>query len=201
MRRQVPVVVLAATVLAGCMATRVGRPAPGQWPVRTTGGGKSVSLVVKIDATLNGSPAEPGHIFQIWPEDTARWRDETVRVYGESGLFSNVQLGLAPADVRATVHIAVADESDQRVAMLGGATFILVPTYNDTIFKMRTEFRGADGPLVEPIDVRTTRRVWVQLFLFPFGVFGQPRGVSRDIVAELNRATLERAAAAGLLAR
>jgi hypothetical protein len=194
-------VTCAASLVAGCMATRVGRLPDAPWPVRAPGGGKTVSLVVKIDATLNGSAAEPGHLFQVWPEDATRWRDEIVRAYVESGLFSNVQLGLAPADVRATVQLAVADEFDQRVAMLGGTTLSLLPVYGDMIFKMRTELRGEGGTLVDPIDVRANRRVWIQLFLFPFGMVGQPRHVSTDIVRDLTRATLDRAAAAGLLAR
>lgn len=180
------------------MATRVARPPDGPWPPAGAASGKTISLVVNVTATRGGAPAELGHVFQVWPEDAVRWRDEVRRAYVESGLFSSVQLGLAPADLQATVDILVADEFDQHVAMLGGMTFTLLPVSGDTVFKMRTELRNATGAVSEAIDVSETRRVWIQAFLLPVGAFGQPRSASAAIVGDLGRATLRRIAADGV---
>lgn len=173
---------LAAACLSGCAAFRTGPETPiSPWPPIRAAHRPSVSLLIESTSEPNGG--EVGPIFTVW-------REQTVRAYRDSGLFSEVQVGLQKRDWRAHVTIGEKGEFSRIQTMLMGATLGLIPADIRQDFSVTTEFTDANGAVVAKFAREESNHFVIQLFMLFLMPFRYPRHVIADIIYDLNRATL-----------
>src|SRR6185369_16619756 len=109
-------VALLVFACAGCVATRGSISGPVKpWPPDRPQRQPSISLV--IEGTVEGEGVL-GAAF-------AKWRDETLRAYRESGYFAEVVAGLQKKDLRGEIEIHSRIDPAYTNAFLTGFTFFL----------------------------------------------------------------------------
>jgi hypothetical protein len=172
--------------LTACAWERTNRLGPiTPWPPRD-GVQKPLSLALRIYGTrrFEGAPGD------LAPPELAVWRDEALRAYGESQLFSSVAATWEPKDLVAEISISKSTGPRKGVSFYFG-----VLMFRQTDIEMRTRFRRPDGSLLSLVELSEAIRT--------FEIFTPPEGESEDslrvILYDLHRATLSQAARAGIL--
>jgi hypothetical protein len=173
---------LAVTCLCGCVAFRAGPSASiSSWPPAAGEARPTVSLLIEPSAEQQ---AEIGSVFEVW-------RDQTVRAYRESGLFSDVSVGLQPRDMHVQITIRDQEYFSKTLDALLAMTFGLIPCYIRQNFSVRTEFRARGGETLAMFERAEASETWIQLFLLAVMPFRKsPPSVVSDVIYDLNRATL-----------
>jgi len=186
---------VSVTVLSGCAAFRSGEAKPPEpWPVSTAAGRQSVSLIITGEAIVNDARQD------VPQRAIDAWRGETERAYKESGLFSDVLLGAAETDLRAEIHVLDRGEGNMGLAMLSGLTLTLVPGNAYDEFTITTTFKDKEGRTLGTYEEAEGISFWMEFFLVFVMPFKSPNAVAKEVLYDLNRAVIEQARGAGLLA-
>ncbi len=177
--------ILLITVCApGCASFRTGRPAPlDRWPPPSIARPQSIALLITAQSTLNGNPGEVGPVFD-------HWREQTVRAYRESKLFSHVTVGLGDADLRAEVNLLAADEMSELAMLLMVSTIGLFPSVTTTRFTLHTHFKDRAGHDLGTFESHEVIRTWTELLLLPIMPLRSQRSAMSQTIYDLNRAVL-----------
>ena len=186
MRAKLALGLAVAAALAGCAWERTNRLGPiDPWPPLTSVE-KPRSLALRIYGTwsFEGTPGE------IEPRELSVWRDEALRAYADSQLFSNVAATWEPTDIVAEVSITKSAGGLKGIPLILGSL-----AYRQTDIEMRTRFRRADGTLLRLVELSEAIRT--------FNILIRPGRESedslREILYDLHRATLSQAARGGML--
>ncbi|MEN1320602.1 hypothetical protein, partial [Pseudomonas aeruginosa] len=119
-----------------------------------------------------------------------------IKEYQSSQAFEQVALGLNTADVYAKVKVSNHETGSMLLAILSGATLLVIPGTFDNEWIMETRFFDANGKEQGRVVKREITTTWTQLLL----VFALPFNESTDeILAKLARSTLEEASQRKLL--
>lgn len=175
-----------SVALGACAWERTNRLGPiAPWPPRSSAEKpRSVALRIYGTTRFEGAPGD------IAPTELAVWRDEALRAYGESQLFSSIAPTWDPQDLVAEVSISKSTGPQKAIPLIVGRLL-----YRQTDIEMRTRFRRPDGSLLRLIELSEAIRT--------IAVFTNPRGESEDalraILYDLHRATLSQAVQAGVL--
>ena len=174
--------------LTGCAAFREDQLQPiTSWPLETSYKNKSISLIISGKAIVNGEELEVNKsILSIW-------RKQTVSAYRESGLFSEVKTGLVDSDLRAEIKILDQGEGSLGLAFLSGFTFTLIPAKAYDEFFVTTTLIDNEGRELGRIVKSETINSWIQLFLIFVMPFNWPNSVAKEVLYDLNRATINEA--------
>lgn len=170
--------------LTGCISYSLQQQADAKvWPVASEQPQRSVRVKVATDYQFNGAPAQGG--FNV-----PRLQDLLVKEYRASQAFDQVAVGQGDADVYAKVQVSNRETGSIALAIISGATFLVVPGTFDNEWVMETRFFDANGKEQGRVVKRETTTTWMQLLL----VFALPFNESADpILAKLTRSTLEEA--------
>jgi len=126
--------------LSGCAAFRAGKlPPVSSWPPQSAVAKKSIGIVVSGQVFINGAQQE------VAPMLIKNWEQEVLRAYRDSGLFSEVNSGPTPSDLRAEVRIVDRGEGSMAMAALTGFTFYLIPSTATDEFIITTTIRDRNG--------------------------------------------------------
>jgi hypothetical protein len=190
MSRRVRAVLLAALAAAACgveRTQRVGRIEP--WPLRAQASGPSVVLRVYGNQRFERGPAE------LDPGLLRLWRDQALRAYRESGLFASVEDGWEGDGLIAEIGFTVSTRARETSRVLDTST--LTSRRND--FAVRTRFRSRDGRSLGSIDHTEVVRIYTSLPLSTVVGPSPSNRTVREVIYDLNRATLRDALAQGIL--
>jgi hypothetical protein len=180
--------------LSGCAAFRTGEfKPPASWPLATTPGKQSISLLVTGEGFVNGTRQDvPQRMIQ-------HWQDAAVKAYQDSGLFSDVKTGAAETDLRAEVHVLDRGKASQGMAFLSGLTLTLLPAHAEGEFVVKTTLKNKEGQDLGTFEKKDSFSFWIQFFLIFIMPFNWPNTVMTDLLYDLHRATIDQAHGAGLL--
>jgi hypothetical protein len=178
---------------AGC-AVRGGELAETPWPLDPPASKKSLSLALTAGPViLNEDPVDvPASMVGIW-------RKQVEETYVDSGLFASVLESGSPTDLRAEVRISDVGRWSRPLAIVSGLTLYLIPCSGVERFSMRTDFKNADGDLLVSVERSDSVTYWQQMFLVFALPFEMPDTVTRGLLRDLARATLEEAQAKGVM--
>jgi hypothetical protein len=192
------VVWVSLSSLSGCAAFRTGEfKPPASWPLATTPGKQSISLLVTGESILNG-------IRQDLPQRNQQrmiqpWQDAAVKAYQDSGLFSDVKTGVAETDLRAEIHVLNRGEGNIGMMVLSSLTLTLLPAHAEAEFVVKTTLKTKEGQDLGTFEKKGTFSYWSQFFLIFIMPFNWPDTVEADLRYDLHRATIDQAYGAGLL--
>jgi hypothetical protein len=188
-RHALAVALLCCISLPACTWSRTQRLGPiDPWPPRIRiEQPASIALRIYGIARFEGTPAD------IEQQELMVWRDEALRAYRESGLFSSVDTPWRPAQIIAEISISKST-SERKLAPVA---IVATIAYRQTGIVMRTRFRRPDGSLIRMIelseDIRSERFIEAPL--------KESEASLRAILYDLYRATLSKAAGGGVFTR
>jgi hypothetical protein len=184
-------VLLAGLAAAGCGVERTRRLGViDPWPLRAAAGGPAIVLRLYGDQRFERGPAE------VDPELLLLWRDQALRAYRESGLFSSVSDGWQGEGLIAEIGFLVSTRARETQRVFDRSTV----SSRRSEFSVRTRFRSPSGrSLGEAIDLSEAVRVYTPLPVSrALGPSTSNRTV-REVIYDLHRATLRTALAEGIL--
>jgi hypothetical protein len=172
--------------LCGCATFRSGECEVESWtaasPQRTLD--KSISVLVAGEASFNGKEAEvTSKILNVW-------REQTVRAYRDSGLFTSVTSAPSGTDLRAEIKIEDRGEGSLAMAFLTGLTLYLIPSKASDALTTTTVFRDQEGKELSRHSKSESIVLWQQLFMLFAMPANNPFSTTKDVIYDLNRATL-----------
>jgi hypothetical protein len=188
MRRVLALAIATTLALPACAWSRTQRlGAIDPWPPRIRiESPPSVALRIYGISRFEGTPGD------LEQAELGVWRDEALRAYRESGLFSRVETTWQPSQVIAEVSISKSTGEQKLLPVFILATLL----YRQTGIVMRTRFRRGDGSLIRMIelseDIRTER--------FLVAPLKESEESLRAILYDLYRATLSQAAGRSVFA-
>ena len=187
-------IVLGVMCVSGCASFRAGQLSPvSQWPPSPAPSKRSISVVLSGKAIVNGANQEVNSQF------LSVWREQTVKAYQDSGLFSEVGGGLGSSDLRAEVQILDRGEPNQALAFLSGLTMTIIPVKATDELIVKTAFKDRDGNTLGTFEKSESVATWIQLFMV-FAMPGNfPGSVVKQTLYDLNRATISEARAKNVL--
>ena len=178
--------VLLAVSTPGCIMVRDG--VPSKQPVRSIQPAKkSIALhVAGIDPRGN--------------EGLGDSREQAVKAYLDSGLFSSVIMNDAPADLHADIAVLEAgDDGLSWSAAISAITFTMIPGYVAQDLSMRTSYRDPQSKEVGAIEKRQGMGFWIQFFLlFAMPFADSPAEKLSAAQYDMHRATIEDAHQKGI---
>jgi hypothetical protein len=148
-------------ILPGCLMVREGKVKPPvPWPPQTQQGKKSIGLSVSGVANPRGAHQMP----RTEAIETAR--EQAVKAYLESGLFSSVVTTDDPTDLRADIAL-IEDGSDGMGvwAYLSALTFTMIPGYVSEDLIVNTSFSDRSKKVIDTIEKKEQMGFWIQFFL------------------------------------
>ncbi|HEU4686160.1 MAG TPA: hypothetical protein VFS39_16755 [Nitrospira sp.] len=167
--------------------------APSPWPPQQTQEKKSIGI------TVAGVPNPSGAHQMPRMEAIEAVRNQALRAYSESGLFSSVVNSDEPTDLRA--DIAVIEDGSEGIGWSGylsALTFTLFPGYVSENIILRTNFAGRDKKVIESIEKKEELGFWIELFLlFVMPFVDSPSTVAQSAYYDINRATIQEAHSRG----
>ena len=181
-------------ILQGCAMFSAGKLGPvPPWPAAGGGPSRSVSVVVAVDSAVNGkaTDAQPAYIDVC--------REQTLRAYRDSGLFSQVSSGSAVADRRAEVRISDRGEVSTVMAFITGLTLFLVPSSASVELTVSLTVKDQNGRSVGTFVKSEDLTMWQHLTMLFVMPFNSPRSVQDETLYDLNRAAIVDAHRAGAI--
>ncbi len=127
-------------------------------------------------------------------------REQAVKAYLDSGLFSSVIMNDAPADLSADIAVLEAgDEGLSWSAAISAITFTMIPGYVAQDLAMRTSYRDRQSKEVGVIGTRQGMGFWIQFFLmFAMPFADSPAAKLNAAQYDMHRATIEDAHQKGI---
>jgi len=188
----IALILVAGGANSGCIMYREGQLPPIiQWPPDVKQTKPTISLTVTGQSILNDSAKEVPQGF------LERWRNDTVRAYQDSGLFSEVRQTTDDSDFRAEVRILDKGEYNPVMSFITGFTMFLIPSTANTTMTVTTVLKDRSGATLGLFQKSEGITMWMELFL----AFAMPfRSLDQLPIYDLNRATiLEARSSKGLL--
>ncbi|MEQ1626339.1 MAG: hypothetical protein ABL965_03015 [Nitrospira sp.] len=189
MPRTIITLVLLAMSISGCIMVRDGSPSVSaqQPPQSVQPAKKSIAL----------------HVAGIGPqgkEGLGDSREQAVKAYLDSGLFSSVIMNGAPADLHADIAVLEAgDDGLSWSAAVSAITFTMIPGYVAQDLATRTSYRDRQSKEVGTIEKRQGMGFWIQFFLlFAMPFADSPTAKLSAAQYDMHRATIEDAHRKGL---
>jgi hypothetical protein len=184
-RRAVLALLLAFGACFSSRTQRLGAIEP--WPLTAGERGAVVTLRVYGNQRYESGPAE------LTLDELGLCRDQALRAYRESGLFSSVQDGWDGEGLIAEVGFLMRTQAVKSQQWL--ATTLNVRRRE---LSMRTRFRDASGRALGQIEVSEVVRVDGYPLFLPLGD-SPSSSIMRQVIYDLHRATLRDALAKGIL--
>lgn len=175
--------ILIVCFLTACSSFRQGNlQPPHSWPPEATQEKKPISLLVTIEHFHEGQRKEmPLNYIQSLHKRVAK-------VYVDSGLFSEVKIGPAEADLQS--EVTVSDFGQGMKPELAAVTFFLFPVRWEDRFVVKTKIKDHDGQTLGSVETTETVSHWWHLFLMFIAPFNWPPTVFTDTFADLNRVSI-----------
>lgn len=187
--------VLLVLVLWGCAAfVEKQPPRVDQWPPKQSHK-KTISLVLTDRYLHNG---QEGGVIVL---GRSVWLDHAMKVYIDSGLFSQVQSGReTPADIVAEIRATQNIEDSIGRSILSGLTLTLFPNRTGTTVTVKTTFKdGKTGDVLGTFEKEESLNTYVGLLMiFPMP-FAWPWSVGYTAYEDLHKATISEAVEKGYL--
>lgn len=187
MKKLITLLAIAASLaLQGCMTySHNTLPEVAQWPLAQPAQAKPAAYIkVHAEHSFNGAPAANS-------SDMVKLESLVKQGFIDSGLFSKVTTEQETSDVYVTVTLRNQETGSIGLAMLTGATFLLIPGAFDNTFVMDMTFRDAEGSKLGQVEKQEKLTTWMHLFL----VFALPFNKPADsLLTELTKSNLEEAA-------
>ena len=186
--------VLGLSCVWGCAAWRAGQLSPvSPWPPSPAASKPSISVALSGQAIVNGSEQEVNSRF------LDIWREQALKAYQDSGLFSSVATGLGDTDLRAEVKVLDRGDANLALALLSGFTMTMIPSRTTDEFIVRTAIKDRGGNTLGTFEKQEAISTWIQLFMV-FAMPGNfPGSVAKQTLYDLNRATINEARAKKVL--
>lgn len=187
-------VLIVALIGSGCALFRAGElPPVTDWPPQPSKvGDNSISLVVTGNLKFNGKDRDVSSAM------IENWSERAEKEYRHSNLFSDVKIGLAETDIRANIHITDDGKGSMALAFLTGLTLYLLPSKASDRLTVETTFTNARGDVLGKLTKTETLTLWQQIVLIFVLPFKFPPSETNAAFADLHRATLVEAHAAGI---
>ncbi|HXZ84783.1 MAG TPA: hypothetical protein VEI82_04760 [Myxococcota bacterium] len=147
----------------------------------------------------SGGSEVNGKTVDTPPRVVANWREWTEATYRDSALFSALVDPSVPSDLRSEVRVVDTGEAKIGMAIACGVTLFLFPAKATDHLTLRTDFKNAKGEVLATIEKSESVNTWIELFLVVVMPFHWPKSEIRDLITELNRATLAEAHAKGII--
>jgi hypothetical protein len=187
MRARSVAIALALVLVCACVSERSRRlGALEPWPPRSLPAPtQSIALRVYGNLLLDGTASD------LAAADLVLWRDEALRAYRESGIFTSVEAGWSQSDWVAEIGFIVRRKSPGKRAM--GRSEV-ESAQSELI--LRTRFRDRSGRSRGSVEVSEVLRSYS-----PVKYVGGylPNRLQDDVIFDLHRATLLRALERGIL--
>ena len=182
-------VFLLAVSTSGCIMVRDGVPAStGQQPAQLI---QSAKKSIALHVAGIGSQGN---------EELGDSREQAVKAYLDSGLFSSVVVNGASADLYADIAVLEAgDDGLSWSAAVSAVTFTMIPGYVAQDLATRTSYRDRQSKEVGVIEKRQKMGFWIQFFLlFAMPFSDSPAAKLSAAQYDMHRATIEDAHQKGL---
>lgn len=143
------------------------------------------------------------HVAGIGPqgkEGLGDSREQAIKAYLDSGLFSSVIMDGAPADLHADIAVLEAgNDGFSWSAAVSAITFTMIPGYVAQDLATRTSYRDRQSKEVGTIEKREGMGFWIQFFLlFAMPFVDSPTAKLSAAQYDMHRATIEDAHRKGL---
>jgi hypothetical protein len=193
-RRSISMVSLALMItFSGCAAFRAGNT-PRYPSVPEAGMAKRKSVKVNFFGTVIVN----NEIYQAPHGATEAWREQTVKAYEESDLFLEVKDKANESDLHAEVLVVLKKDPNAFFAFITGLTLYLIPSKATDEFTVKTMITDRDGTTLGTFERRETVTLWQHLLMVLAMPFNWRSSVTREVLHDLNRATIEDAHAEGV---
>jgi hypothetical protein len=143
------------------------------------------------------------HVAGIDPqgkEGVGDSREQAIKAYLDSDLFSSVITNGAPADLHADIAVLEAgDDGFPWSAAVSAITFTMIPGYLAQDLATRTSYRDRQSKEIGTIEKRQEMGFWIQFFLlFAMPFADGPTAKLSTAQYDMHRATIEDAHQKGL---
>jgi hypothetical protein len=177
-------------LLPACASFREG-PVPTQTHFgRTSDNTNSIALLIAGAGSLSEGLDTPGAVFE-------KWRAETERAYVDSGLFSEVTVGLAQAARRAEIRISARTRREQPWYFLCQFSLCTIPALFTTDLSVETAVFGPAGERLGSVESSERVHLYVQPLLIAVAAFRGQEKVTGEVIYDLNRSTIAKAQSRG----
>ncbi|MEK7762273.1 MAG: hypothetical protein AAB433_11880 [Nitrospirota bacterium] len=181
--------VLLAMSTSGCIMVRDGASSTSEPPPP-----QSVQSAKKSIAL---------HVAGIGPqgkEGLGDSREQAIKAYLDSGLFSSVITNGAPADLHADIAVLEAgDDGLSWSAAVSAITFTMIPGFVAQDLATRTSYKDRQEKEIGTIEKREGMGFWIQFFLvFAMPFTDSPTAKITAAQYDMHRATIEDAHRKGL---
>jgi hypothetical protein len=171
---------------AGCVMTRDGdvKP-PAQWPPHSNQQAKKSIALHVIEA---GSQA-------ISPDGAEDFREQAVKAYSESGLFSSVVTTGEPTDLHADITIlGYGGDGLSWSGAISALTLTMIPGVVSQDLVTNTTYRDRQPKVIGIIEKYARLGFWIQFFLlFAMPFVDGPSTIMNETQYDLHRITIEEA--------
>ncbi len=180
------VLVLATSMVSGCMSFRQGRQFDGEWPMRHSEPRPRVSVVLRHETIIGGKQTEPN------PTGTEILRQTVLRAYNDAQIFGGVRPGMAAGGGELQVDVTIVNRGDPNIglAVLSGLTLTLLPAVATDNFTMRTAVRNPEGTVLAEVEHGDAMTTWIQLFLVFGTIAASPNSVAEATLYDLTRTSI-----------
>ncbi|MCC6139457.1 MAG: hypothetical protein IT389_02445 [Nitrospira sp.] len=182
-------VIFLAMSASGCIMVRDGAvPTPGQRPAQSAQPAKkSIAL----------------HVAGIGPqgkEGLGDSREQAIKAYLDSDLFSSVITNGTPADLHADITVLDAgDDGFSWSAAVSAITFTMIPGYVAQDLATQTSYRDRQSKEIGTVEKREKMGFWIQFFLMFAMPFADSPAVKLSAAQyDMHRATIEDAHQKGI---
>jgi hypothetical protein len=171
---------------AGCVMTRDGdvKP-PAQWPPHSNQQAKKSIALHVIEA---GSQA-------ISPDGAEDFREQAVKAYSESGLFSSVVTTGEETDLHADITIlGYGSDGLSWSGAISALTLTMIPGVVSQDLVTNTTYRDRQPKVIGIIEKYARLGFWIQFFLlFAMPFVDGPSTIMNETQYDLHRITIEEA--------
>jgi len=189
------IIVFMIILFLGCAAFRGGaNPSITNWPPE--GAGKKMTIAVQVVGKSfinNQQQADDGdeNFLKLC-------RNEVIKAYESSNLFSALKTDPKTADIRAEVNITDDGKANIALAFISGLSSLIIPIYMHDDCIVKTTYKNKNGDTLGSFAKLEPVTTWIELLLLPVMPFKYPESVSKDVWFDLNRNTILQAHAKGI---
>ena len=183
-------VVISIFLLASCASFRGGKlgDIDGKWPPKTEA---KKTIVYTIHGKSKNQAT--GKFMDTPPNVLKAFQVELEAAYNDSGLFSSMHEATGDtgnADLYADVEFKNDGSGSMLLAMISGATFLVVPAYANDVFIVKTTFKDHDGKVLAEVEKKENVFTWFQIIMLPLTPFAFPTVKAKSAQYDICRATL-----------
>jgi hypothetical protein len=186
MRSTILALVMLLVGSPGCVMVRDGNVNPPlRWPLHSS---QQVKKSIALHVIEAGSPA-------ISPDGAEDFREQAVKAYSESGLFSSVVTTGEPTDLHA--DITILEKGSDGLSWSGAIsalTLTMIPGVVSQDLVTNTTYRDRQPKVIGIIEKNARLGFWIQFFLlFAMPFVDGPSTVMNETQYDMHRITIEEA--------